>query len=66
MADQRRNFACTGDSEGPYPPIRSRKAIPVASFIRNPAAHGEFDQFTRGDVEAMIPGINTFLADYLK
>jgi len=33
--------------------------------IRNHAAHGEFDQFTRGDVEQMLPGINNFLADYL-
>ena len=33
--------------------------------IRNKAAHGEFDQFTRGDVEQMIQGITNFLADYL-
>ena len=32
---------------------------------RNAAAHGEFDKFTRQDVESMIPGINDFLADYL-
>lgn len=31
---------------------------------RNAAAHGEFDKFTRQDVESMIPGINDFLADY--
>jgi hypothetical protein len=33
--------------------------------IRNKAAHGEFDQFTRGDVEQMVQGISNFLADYL-
>ena len=33
--------------------------------VRNHAAHGDFDQFTRGDVEQMIQGINTFLADHL-
>ena len=32
---------------------------------RNYAAHGEFNQFTRADVEAMIPGVKTFIADYL-
>ena len=32
--------------------------------IRNAAAHGEFDTFTRKDVESMIPGINDFLADF--
>ncbi len=33
--------------------------------IRNKAAHGEFDQFTRTDVEQMLGGIKNFLADYL-
>ncbi len=33
--------------------------------IRNKAAHGEFDQFTRNDVEQMLQGIENFLADYL-
>ena len=32
--------------------------------IRNYAAHGEFTQFNRADVEAMIIGIKAFLADY--
>ncbi len=32
--------------------------------IRNKAAHGEFDHFTRADVEQMLQGINNFLADY--
>jgi hypothetical protein len=32
--------------------------------IRNKAAHGEFHQFTRADVEQMLHGINNFLADY--
>ena len=34
--------------------------------VRNKAAHGEFDQFKKSDVEQMIQGINNFLADYLK
>jgi hypothetical protein len=33
---------------------------------RNHAAHGEFDQFTRNDVDQMLTGVNNFLADYLK
>jgi uncharacterized protein YutE (UPF0331/DUF86 family) len=33
--------------------------------IRNKAAHGEFDQFKRTDVEQMIEGVKNFLADYL-
>ena len=33
--------------------------------IRNKAAHGEFDQFKRTDVEQMIEGVKAFLADYL-
>jgi len=33
--------------------------------IRNHAAHGEFDKFTRSDVELMIKGITDFLGTYL-
>lgn len=33
--------------------------------IRNKAAHGEFDQFKRSDVEQMIQGVRNFLGDYL-
>ncbi len=32
---------------------------------RNHAAHGEFNEFTRQDVEQMLTGIRNFLADYL-
>lgn len=32
---------------------------------RNYAAHGEFTEFTRTEVEAMIAGIRNFVADYL-
>lgn len=42
------------------------KQLRAWADIRNHAAHGEFDQFTRADVELMLPGINNFLADYLK
>jgi hypothetical protein len=33
--------------------------------IRNYAAHGEFTQFNRQDVESMVAGVKAFLADYL-
>jgi hypothetical protein len=33
--------------------------------IRNAAAHGEFTQFNRQDVEQMLKGVQNFLADYL-
>ena len=33
--------------------------------IRNYAAHGEFTEFKRADVEPMITGIKAFIADYL-
>jgi hypothetical protein len=33
--------------------------------IRNKAAHGEFDQFTRQQVEAMIVGVKQFISDHV-
>lgn len=42
------------------------KQLRAWAAIRNHAAHGEFDQFKRNDVEQMIPGINGFLSDFLK
>jgi hypothetical protein len=42
------------------------KQLRTWAGIRNHAAHGEFDQFNRSDVEAMIPGIKSFLSDYMK
>lgn len=42
------------------------KQLRAWADIRNHAAHGEFDQFKRSDVEGMISGINSFLGDYLK
>lgn len=43
------------------------KAAQLRSWvsIRNSAAHGRFNEFDRTQVEQMIPGIETFLADYL-
>ncbi len=38
------------------------KQLRAWADIRNKAAHGEFDQFSRHDVEAMIRGIEDFLA----
>jgi hypothetical protein len=40
------------------------KQLRAWAAIRNHAAHGEFDQFTRKDVENMIRGIKNFLAEY--
>jgi hypothetical protein len=42
------------------------KQLRAWAAIRNHAAHGEFDQFTRKDVEQMIKGVKNFLEDYLK
>lgn len=33
--------------------------------VRNYAAHGQFDQFNRHDVDDMVRGVRNFLADYL-
>jgi hypothetical protein len=41
------------------------KQLRAWADIRNKAAHGEFDQFKRTDVEQMIEGVKSFLADYL-
>ncbi len=42
------------------------KQLRAWADIRNLAAHGEFNQFKRTDVEAMLSGISTFLSDHLK
>ena len=41
------------------------KQLRAWAGIRNAAAHGQFDEFTRSDVEQMLAGIQDFLADYL-
>jgi hypothetical protein len=41
------------------------KQLRAWADIRNKAAHGEFSEFNRRDVETMIGSINNFLADYL-
>lgn len=41
------------------------KQLRVWAGIRNNAAHGHFEEFTRADVEEMLRGIGAFLADYL-
>ena len=41
------------------------KQLRAWADIRNAAAHGEFDNFIRSDVETMIKGINSFLATYM-
>lgn len=33
--------------------------------VRNAAAHGQFDEFNRSDVEQMLTGVQQFLTDYL-
>lgn len=42
------------------------KQLRAWADIRNKAAHGDFEQFNRGDVDQMLKGIGNFLADYLK
>ena len=42
------------------------KQLRAWADIRNKAAHGEFNQFTKADVEQMLAGIANFLADYLQ
>jgi hypothetical protein len=42
------------------------KQLRAWTDIRNLAAHGEFDQFKRSEVESMITGVNNFLGDHLK
>lgn len=39
------------------------KQLRAWAAIRNHAAHGEFDQFNRTDVEQLLQGVNNFLAD---
>jgi hypothetical protein len=40
------------------------KQLRAWAGIRNHAAHGEFDQFDRNQVQGMITGIKDFLAEY--
>jgi hypothetical protein len=49
---------------GVYDEVKAKQLRDWAN-IRNAAAHGNFDQFNKQDVEAMIEGVKTFLADYL-
>lgn len=41
------------------------KQLRAWADIRNAAAHGRFNDFTRADVDQMLSGIENFLADYL-
>lgn len=41
------------------------KELRAWADIRNAAAHGEFEKFNRGHVEAMVAGIGRFLTQYL-
>lgn len=40
------------------------KQLRAWADIRNAAAHGEFDKFSRSDVETMLAGVKGFLAQY--
>lgn len=42
------------------------KQLRAWADIRNKAAHGDFAQFNKGDVEQMLGGITNFLAEYLQ
>ena len=39
------------------------KSLRSWAAVRNAAAHGEFDKFTRADVDAMVRGVGQFLAE---
>lgn len=41
------------------------KQLRAWAGIRNHAAHGQFDEFTREDVDLMLKGIRNFLGDYM-
>lgn len=41
------------------------KQLRAWADIRNSAAHGNFDEFSRSDVEGMIKGVGDFLATYM-
>ena len=41
------------------------KQLRAWADIRNKAAHGKFDEFTRAEVELMIKGVHVFLATYM-
>ena len=42
------------------------KQLRAWADIRNNAAHGDFEKFKKDDVDLMIKGINSFLANYVK
>lgn len=44
---------------------QTRKLLKAWADIRNLAAHGKFDEFTREQVELMFHGVNGFLANHL-
>jgi hypothetical protein len=47
--------------------IKQTEAAQLSSWahIRNKAAHGEFSEFTRPQVEQMIAGVKDFLSRHL-
>lgn len=42
------------------------KQLRAWAAIRNSAAHGNFDEFTRHQVEQMLDGVTTFIAEHVK
>jgi hypothetical protein len=42
------------------------KQLRAWADIRNNAAHGDFENFKKSDVDLMLKGINSFLAEYVK
>lgn len=41
-----------------------QKQVTAESDLRNKAAHGEWDKFTKADVEAMVPFVRRFFTEY--
>jgi polyhydroxyalkanoate synthesis regulator phasin len=46
--------------------VSKQKQITAWLGLRNDAAHGHWDRYTEKEVEAMINGVNNFIADYLR
>ena len=42
------------------------KELRAWAALRNHAAHGQFDEFTRGQVDSMVAGIRRFTAEYVR
>jgi hypothetical protein len=49
---------------GTYNCLKQKRVVALLA-VRNSAAHGKTGEFTKNDVESMIPDVGGFVADYL-